>query len=154
MLAVVASGHPAGGGASMNGTDRTFMTTLAKAGMAEIEAGQIAAQHGNHANRLYGRQMVKQHEAAGTQLQALAAKRNVTLPSAPTPEDAAAIHRMEHINDARFDAAYHHFAVLSHRQALGLFRDEITNGRDPGLKAWAQKTLPMIKEHYREAKDL
>lgn len=154
MLVVGASAHPSDGSASMNDTDRNFMSTLAKAGMAEIEAGQIAAQQGSRAARVFGRQMVNEHQAASTQLRWLAAKRNVTLPSAPAPEDEVVIHRLERINDATFDAAYHHFAVLSHRQALGLFRDEIANGRDPGIKAWAQKTLPMIKEHYQEAKEL
>ena len=154
MAAGTALASPTPMKSTMNETDRNFMATLAKAGLAEIQAGQIAAQQGNRSDRLFGRQMVKEHEAAGTQLGRLAAKRNFTLPSSPAPEDAAAIHRLERINDGSFGAAYHHFAVMSHRQALGLFRDEITNGRDPGLKAWANKTLPMIQEHYQEARTL
>src|ERR1019366_6165608 len=138
LLGATAAAHPSGAAASMNAMDRDFMATLAKAGLAEIQAGQIAAQQGDHADRLFGRQMVKEHQAAGSQLQQLATARKVTLPSSPSPEDAAAIHRLERIKDARFDAAYHHFAVMSHRQAMGLFRKEIAKGRDPGLVAWAQ----------------
>jgi len=154
-MAAIASTHPFGSNAaSMNDMDRNFMTTLARAGLAEIQAGQIAAQQGNRADRRFGRQMVKEHEAASRQLLHLATNRNVVLPDSPAPEDAVAIHRLEKIDRSNFAPAYHHFAVMSHRQAIGLFKQEIAYGRDPAVKAWAEKTLPMIKEHYREARSL
>ncbi|MHB8636658.1 MAG: DUF4142 domain-containing protein [Fimbriimonadaceae bacterium] len=138
----------------MNQTDRLFLTTLAEGGLAEIQAGQIAAQQGSRAERRFGMQMVKSHEAAGSQLMRIASNRGVTLPSSPDPQDAVAIHRLERIHNSRFDSAYRHFAVVSHLQALGLFHKEIANGRDAALRAWARKTLPMIRHHYQEARSL
>ncbi len=146
--------NPPARGAMLNNTDRNFMTTLAKAGAAEIEAGQIAAQRGDKFDRLFGRQMVKDHQMAAAQLMKLAANRNVNLPSAPAPDDEVVIHRLEGIKKTDFDDAYHHFAMMSHRGALKLFKDEIANGKDPGVKAWARKTLPTIQKHLMEARDM
>jgi putative membrane protein len=140
--------------ATLNGTDRNFMTTLAKAGAAEIEAGQVAAQRGNKFNRMFGRQMVKEHQMAAAQLMKLAASKHVTLPSAPAPDDEVAIHKLESIKKGQFDSNYHHFAVMSHRGALKLFHDEIMNGKDPAVKSWARRTLPTIQKHMREARNM
>ena len=138
----------------LNSMDKTFMTTFSQANAAEIEAGQVAAQRGSKFNRMYGRQMVKQHQMAETQLMKLAANRNVNLPSAPAPDDEVVIHRLEGIKKASFDDAYHHFAVISHRGAVKLFQKEIANGKDPGVKAWARKTLSTIKMHLSEARSM
>jgi putative membrane protein len=145
---------PTAKGAMLNNTDRNFMMTLAKAGAAEIEAGQIAAQRGDKFDRRYGRQMVKEHQVAAAQLMKLATNRDVSLPSAPAPDDEVVIHRLERISKADFDGAYHHFAMMSHKGAVKLFKDEIANGKDPGVKAWAKKTLPTIEKHLHEARDM
>jgi putative membrane protein len=138
----------------LNNMDKTFMTTLAQAGAAEIEAGQVAVQRGDRFDRRYGRQMVRQHQAAAAQLLQLAANRNVSLPSAPATSDEVVIHRLESMKKSQFDDAYHHFAMMSHMGAVKLFKQEIANGRDPGVVAWAKKTLPTIKMHLHEARDM
>ena len=44
--------------------------------------------------------------------------------------------------------------MKDHKGAVGLFTDEAKNGKNTEVKAFAQKTLPTIKEHYQMAQDL
>jgi len=44
--------------------------------------------------------------------------------------------------------------VKDHKAAVDLFNGEAKNGKNTEMKAFAQKTLPTIKEHYQMAQDL
>jgi putative membrane protein len=37
--------------------------------------------------------------------------------------------------------------VPGHRSAIKLFQQYATNGQDPDIKAFAEQTLPVLKEH-------
>jgi putative membrane protein len=44
--------------------------------------------------------------------------------------------------------------VKDHDSAVALFEKESRSGSDPELKAWAGKTLPVLREHQKQARDL
>ena len=44
--------------------------------------------------------------------------------------------------------------VTSHEQALARYKRESHNGKDPDVKAFADKTLPTVEEHLKMARDL
>src|SRR5262245_48711541 len=71
-VAVSASGDP----------DSKFYETLAQGGLDEVELGQLAEKKASDTKiRDFGAMMVKDHSAANEQLKALAASKNVTLPT-------------------------------------------------------------------------
>jgi putative membrane protein len=41
-----------------------------------------------------------------------------------------------------------------HQQAVALFRQEASSGHDPALKAFAQKTMPILRQHLQMAQSL
>jgi putative membrane protein len=137
-----------------NSTDKNFMNTLAMAGAGEIQAGQVAMMRGNKFDRQFGRQMVHDHQMAASQLMKIAQNRGITLPSAPAAQDVREIRRMEGMTKSNFHTAYHRYAVASHKDALALFHDEISHGSDNALKAWARRTLPTIRKHMMEARNM
>ena len=55
---------------------------------------------------------------------------------------------------AEFDKAYAKHMVEDHEKAVKLFENASKNIKDPGLKDFATKTLPTIKEHLEMAKKL
>jgi putative membrane protein len=55
---------------------------------------------------------------------------------------------------ADFDKAYIHDMVKDHEADLAEFRREAENGKDPDVKAWAQKTLPTLEQHLESAKQV
>jgi putative membrane protein len=44
--------------------------------------------------------------------------------------------------------------VKDHEEAVVLFASEANDGKDPAVKAWAEKTLPTLREHLRMAREL
>jgi putative membrane protein len=47
----------------------------------------------------------------------------------------------------KFDQVYVHMMVPDHRQTIQLFEKYALTGKDPVVKAYAQQTLPVLKEH-------
>jgi putative membrane protein len=53
-----------------------------------------------------------------------------------------------------FDKSYIKSQVSAHKTAIETFQREAEQGQDPELKAFAQKTLPTLKEHLELANNL
>src|SRR3954470_14226431 len=64
------------------GADHTFAMKAAEGGMAEVELGNLAKEHGsNSAVKDFGQRMVDDHTKANNELKDLAGKENITLPT-------------------------------------------------------------------------
>ena len=62
--------------------DASFYKHAAEGGIAEVDAGRLAQDKGNSQQvKDFGAMMVKDHTAANEKLQALAASKNITLPT-------------------------------------------------------------------------
>ena len=59
--------------------DRTFVTEMSIAGMAEVQLGELAQQRGEHADvKSFGQMMVKDHTQANNELTAIAKSAGLT----------------------------------------------------------------------------
>src|SRR4028119_1524790 len=68
-----------------NAPDGDFILEAASGGLMEVELGRYASTNAASARvKEFGRMMVTDHTKANTQLKAIAGKKNVTLPAAPT----------------------------------------------------------------------
>ena len=130
--------------------DADFMVKAASGGMLEVELGKMALQKASSPQvKKFAQQMVDDHTKANAELKALAAKKNITLPT--TPGDEA----QEHINDlakysgAKFDEEYMELMNKDHQEDLDLFSEAADDAEDPEVKAFAAKTLPVLKNHHQ-----
>ncbi|HYE88237.1 MAG TPA: DUF4142 domain-containing protein [Vicinamibacterales bacterium] len=55
---------------------------------------------------------------------------------------------------AAFDEGFLAVQVKAHQDAIALFIEEANHGADSDLKAFAQKQLPLLREHLRQAEEL
>lgn len=132
--------------------DNTFVNKAAMGGMAEVEMGQLAAQHASDAKvKEFGQRMVDDHSKANDELKKIASQKSETVPTTLDPKDQAAIDRLSRLNGAQFDRAYMDQMVKDHRQDIAEFKREGQSGDDPDIKAFASKTLPTLQEHLRLA---
>jgi putative membrane protein len=135
--------------------DQMFMNQVAVAGMAEVEHGRLAAQNAS-ANEVkqFGQQMVDDHGKANEELKALAAKKKVTLPSTLDAKHQAMQEKLAKLKGAAFDKSYMDGQVQAHQEAVTLFEREAKGGKDPDVKAWAEKTLPQLQQHLKMARSV
>jgi len=138
----------------VSSTDETFMLNTAKAGMAEVELGKLAAQNASSDSvKKFGQRMVDDHSKGNDELKTLAASKNVVLPSEVDAQDKAMKDKMAAMKGEAFDREYMAMMVAGHTKVVESFRTEAKSGQDADLKAWVTKTLPAIEAHLKLAQD-
>ena len=142
--------------ATLGSSDRKFAMTAAMGGMAEVEMARMAlTRASSDAVKQYAQKMIDDHTAANAELMQIASAKGLTLPTAPDAKHRAMMAKMERLSGAEFDRQYIMMAGhKDHEKMEKLFRDESARGRDADLKAFAAKTLPVVRQHLQMARDL
>lgn len=135
--------------------DATFYKMAAEGGIAEVGAGNLAQQKGNNqAVKDFGAMMVKDHSAINDKLQALAASKNISLPTSASIGEMATKAKLDVLSGDTFDKSYIKSQIKDHRGAIALFKKEINSGQDPDAKAFASATLPTLRMHLNTIKTI
>jgi putative membrane protein len=133
--------------------DKSFMKKAAQGGLAEVELGQLAQQNGSSsAVKEFGQKMVSDHTQANTELKSVAQQKGMTPPSDLDAHDKKSKEMLSKLQGADFDKAYMQNMVKDHEKDVADFRKEAQNGKDADVKAFAQKTLPILEQHLQMAR--
>jgi putative membrane protein len=136
---------------ALSANDRTFFTTAGQGNVAEVELGNLAEKKGNHSEvKALAQHLVKDHTASLKELQALASSKNVTIPTTLDKEHEQMKDRLEKLEGASFDKAYATEMVNGHKKMIGLF-EQASKSKDAQISAYAEKTLPVLREHLTHA---
>jgi putative membrane protein len=137
---------------SVSKGDQQFAVDAANAGMTEVQAGQMAQQKGMGKDvKDYGAMMVKDHTAAADKLKLVASSKNITLPSAISPEMQKNLDDLQKKEGKDFDKAYINMMVSDHKKVISAFEDESKNGSDADIRGFADSTLHTLRHHLDEA---
>ncbi len=133
--------------------DQTFIQKAATGGMAEVSLGQQVSPAAKNADaKSFADKMVADHGKANDELKQLAATKGVTLPTDTDQEHKDAAQKVMSSKD--LDKAYIDEMVKDHDQDVKEFEDESKSAKDADLRAWIDKTLPVLKEHQKMAHDI
>lgn len=134
-----------------------FVQKAAMSDMYEVEAGKIASQKGqSDAVKQFGQQMTEAHTQTTEELKGIvqAEKIKVDLPTKLDGTHQRLIDDLNAATGADFDKTYAKQQIKAHGNAEELFEDYADDGDNAAVKAFAAKTLPIIKQHLEEAKKL
>lgn len=146
-----ANAHAGHSTAGMN-QDSKFAFEAAMGGLMEVEAGRLAAQKGASEDvRQFGRRMVDDHTKANGELMKLASGKGIRLPTALGPKHQQHASKLSALSGERFDREYVKMMIRDHKKTGDLFQREAARGADADLKAFAARTLPVVREHQRLA---
>jgi putative membrane protein len=135
--------------------DSAFARQAAADSTAEVEHGRLATQNASSADvKQFAQHMVDDHSKANTELKSIASQKQLTIPTELTGKHKAMQDKLSKLKGAEFDKAYMAHMVTAHQQAVSLFEREAKTGKDDELKAWAEKTLPTLQEHLKQARDI
>ena len=138
---------------SLSEAEQKFMEKAAFGGMAEVSLGQQVSPKAKNADvKGFADRMVTDHSKAGDELKDLAKKKSVTLPNEVDPKDKDAAQKV--LSAKNLDKAYMEDMVKDHDKDVKEFETESKAATDPDLKAWIDKTLPVLKEHQKMAHDI
>jgi putative membrane protein len=135
--------------------DSKFAVEAASGGMMEVQLGELAQQKASsQAVKNFGSMMVRDHSKANDELKALAGNKNITLPPAPGEDHMDHIKKLSEKSGKEFDKDYISMMVDDHQDDIDKFEKCSKDAKDPELKAFADKTLPKLREHLAAAKKI
>ena len=134
--------------------DNTFVNKARSAGLAEVKAGEIAAQRAQDAKvKAFAQRMIDDHNKANREMEDLAKRKGWTLATTVDESCQKELDRIAAATAQEFDRTYMEMQLKAHEEAVKLFQRESENGQDLELKALAGKTLPTLQEHLQLAKE-
>jgi putative membrane protein len=140
---------------TLSKSDQRYFADLAKANLAEIEAGKLALDKASsEAVKSYAKHMVEEHNNMLEEQRAMGQKRRAAMPSAPDDKQKRAFDKLRKLSGAEFDRAYMEQMVKDHEDAVKLVKDIASKADDPAFKAAGQKAVPEIEQHLATAKQV
>jgi len=152
-LAVAAGATIAQNNVKEQFNDQTFVIKAASAGMHEVQVNTAAKDKAKDGEvKHFAEKMVTDHTKANNELMATAKAAGVGVPTAMLDEHRKDVEKWRNYSGADFDKAFMHHMVMDHEKAVALFEKASKECQNPQLKAFAEKTLPTIKEHLSMAR--
>ncbi len=134
--------------------DNTFVNKARSAGLAEVKAGEVAAQRAQDAKvKAFAQRMIDDHNKANRELEELAKRKGWTLATTIDEKCQKELDKLSSATAQEFDRSYMEVQLKAHEAAVKLFKQESEVGEDLDLKALAGKTLPTLQEHLQMAKE-
>jgi putative membrane protein len=146
----------ASGGAKLGKADQKIVMDMARANIAEIEAGKLALSKSQDDQvKSFAQQMIDDHTKALADVQSVAQARGVTLPTAPDSKHKAMAAKMEKLSGDAFNRQYMKQAGVSdHKTVLSMLQKNQKSAKDPDVKALAAKMLPTVEQHLKAAQQM
>ncbi|SDP24988.1 putative membrane protein [Ralstonia sp. 25mfcol4.1] len=140
--------------ASLSTDDLRFLDEAQMTSHLEISASEMALEVSKDPKiHAFAQQMVAEHKEALGRLRSLAADKGIT-PQDRVPE-APELTRLKSLKDDEFDQAYiRTIGIDAHEQAVLLFQNQATRGKDPALRAFAARMLPGLRDHLKQARKM
>lgn len=134
--------------------DVTFIKEAAQGGMAEAQLGQFAVEKAqNKQVKQLGRRIHTDHNKANEELQRIAQKLGVTLPTELERKYRKHVDDLQSKSGAEFDKAFAEHMIKDHKKDIKEFEKAARDAENADVKSFAERTLPTLREHLRLAQD-
>jgi putative membrane protein len=72
----------------------------------------------------------------------------------PSKDEKKMLDHMSKLTGSEFDKEYVSHMVKDHKKDIAKFEDASKNAQDPDVRAFAEKTLPVLREHLEMAQNV
>jgi putative membrane protein len=135
--------------------DKQFLTKAAEGSMEEVALATTVSQKATMPEvKSFADRMASDHTKASDELKSLAAKKGVTLPSEMEKSQQNEADKLAKLTGKKVDKEYASYAVKDHEKDLKEFQKAAKDAKDPDIKAWAAKMVPILEDHLKTAKQL
>lgn len=132
-----------------------FAQQAAADGIAEVELADLALERAaNNEVKTLANHIKQDHQQANDKLQSLATRKGVTVTEQTDDKHKREKERLSKLQGAEFDQAYVKALIKEHEKDIKAFEKQAKNGKDPDLKAFANESLPKLREHLDHAKQI
>ncbi len=142
--------------ARLSAGDEKALKDMGQADINEIAAARIALNKAESSEvKAFAQQMVDDHGAALTKVQAVAQQKGVTLPTEPDAKHKAMADKLEKQSGGAFDKMYMENAgTKDHKMVLSKLQSDAMKIKDPDVKALADAHTPVVEQHLKTAQQM
>lgn len=135
--------------------DNIFVQKAAYDNMTEVALAKLAeSKTSNDQVKAFAQRMIKDHAKAEENLKKAASAAGLTLPTTIDEKHQKMVDQFKGLAGNNFDADYVKHMVPDHEKAVALFTQASKEAKNPAVKDYATKTLPVLEEHLAMAKKL
>ena len=155
LFAVCSMAIPALAAEKMLKTEKTFIKDAASGGMMEMQLGQMAQQKGASKEvKDFGKRMETDYGKANDELESIVSKKRMKMPTKLAEKHKKVVDKFANLSGEQFDKKYAQEMVKDHKKDVAKFTKMSMKIKDPELKGWVDKTLPVLEQHQQHAKDM
>jgi predicted outer membrane protein len=142
--------------AKLSAGDQKAVKDMGMSDMAEVATAKIALSKSQNAEvKAFAQQMVDDHGAALTKVQAVAQAKGVTLPTELDAKHKAMSAKLEKLSGDAFDKAYMAGAgVKDHTDTHNKLMADAKKIKDADVKALADQHMPVVEQHLKAAQQM
>ena len=131
--------------------DKHFILAAAQGGIVEVKLGELAVQKATRADiKAFGKLMTTDHAAINADLKALASQKGIVLPVELDAKHQEMVDKLAGLPNAEFDDAYIKAMTKDHKMDVKEFHAEAAKTEDADIKAFVNKSVPVVEEHLRQ----
>ena len=133
---------------SLSPEGQQFVKKAAAGGAAEVKLSELANDRGSNAKvKDFAKQMVTDHTKANDELKPIAQADKIPWPNKLEGESEVAYKQLSKLSGKKFDAEYIKVMVSDHDKTVQAFEEASSKVKNPTLKAFIDKTLPVLRQH-------
>lgn len=147
---------PAAGqaGGQLAAADQAFVKKAAIGNMAEVKLGEMVRDKASAQEvKDFANKMVTDHGQAQKDLEAVATAKGVQLPADLDAKHKELADKLGKLSGAELDKAYMSEMLKDHKKDVAEYESASKSIKDPDLKGYVDKTLPVLKEHLKLAQE-
>jgi len=139
---------------SLSSADKELMLEVAKGGMQQLAASQIAAKRASSAKiRQLAEAEVEEQTGLAAKLKEIATAKGVTLPTQPDPQTQAMLTRFEQLSGEELDRYYMAESGVKGHEKLDKVMSKVqAQAKDSNLKSLAAAAHPLVRTHLQVAR--
>ena len=140
------------GAAQLSAQDQQFVEQAARAGLEEVQSGQLAEQKGgSQAIKQLGQTLVSDHTMMNEQLKQIAQKQGFTLPQSLDQEDRQEMQQLRNASGQQFDSRFADEQIEDHTKMIQVLQKEAQTTQDSDLRTFAEGGIPVMQKHLQMA---
>ena len=135
--------------------DAQYLTDAAEILLSEIEIGKLGlAKSANPEVKKFAQALVTDHTKALEELNALANKKTISIPTTITEEGREEYNKLDKYTSAEFDKKFIDLTTDDHEKAVDKMTEIAQKATDADIKTWSSRQITVMLEHHEIVKKL
>jgi putative membrane protein len=138
------------GGGQLPQSEQIFLDDAARIDQSQIRLGELALQKSTTPRvRQLAQSLVDDARKGRDRLRLIAGSERLRLPPEPTDEQRSAYQQLAKLEGSEFDRAYLDQLNSVQLETNALYDEEVRNGRNMQLRAFAREAVPILQRHQQ-----